>query len=315
MSVISSDLAKTFGKILLFGEYTILLNGNALAIPLQNTSFSGILKSGNQAAQNPVWKEWLKYLTDLMGSKLKELDFNWNRFEEDVDAGIHFESSIPVGYGLGSSGALTAAVFKHYISTTQWTRLQSDLNSLQNYLAIFESYFHGSSSGLDPLVSILNAPVQIVNSEVQLLQKQGPGIGNGWNLVDSGLPRQTSKLVETFKKKIDSELTFKNKMLELKTVNDLIINDFLELKPEALKAEIHKISIIQFTQLEWLIPENIKSSWQSGLESGEFYFKLCGAGGGGFFLLYDPEKKATLSISEKLRVVNLNSNELPQEVG
>ena len=33
-----------------------------------------------------------------------------------------------------------------------------------------------------------------------------------------------------------------------------------------------------------MIPESIKHVWQKGLETDNFYLKLCGSGGGGFLL-------------------------------
>jgi mevalonate kinase len=41
------------------------------------------------------------------------------------------------------------------------------------------------------------------------------------------------------------------------------------------------------------VPEKWHALWQQGLDSKQFYLKLCGAGGGGFLLgiaLYDFEK-------------------------
>ena len=35
----------------------------------------------------------------------------------------------------------------------------------------------------------------------------------------------------------------------------------------------------------------IKESWEAGLENDNYYLKLCGAGGGGFFLGFTRDKK------------------------
>jgi mevalonate kinase len=309
MSELSTGREKIYGKILLFGEYTILLEGNALAIPLQNNSFSGVLNLEKPEKQNPVWKEWLKYLQNLRYSQLNDLAFDWHNFERDIDAGLNFESALPIGYGLGSSGALTAAVFKKYISKIQLDALNSDLNKLQKTLGIFESFFHGSSSGLDPLVSLLNVPIQITGSNTSLLPKLNHESRRNWFIVDSGLPRQTSLLVNKFRKKLDTDPDFEKKMQELKNVNNETIQNFLEHKTEQLKVGIRNISSIQFTDMEWLIPETIKSSWEKGLESNRFYFKLCGAGGGGFFLVYIPEKEDQLILSQTLGIMNLVPSE------
>ena len=35
----------------------------------------------------------------------------------------------------------------------------------------------------------------------------------------------------------------------------------------------------------------LKEIWNEGLKSDSFYMKLCGSGGGGFFLVFDFENK------------------------
>jgi mevalonate kinase len=306
MSETNPDPETFFGKILLFGEYSILLDGNAIAIPLQQNSFSGVLRLDNQKTQNPVWNEWLDYLLELRDSQFHELAFDWQRFEKDIDAGLYFDSTLPIGYGLGSSGALTAAVFKKYISEFQWDLLKSDLKKLQKTLGTFESFFHGRSSGLDPLVSVLNAPIQISGTVTSLLPKLSPDNSRNWFLVDSGLSRQTSLLVEIFRKKIETDQNFEKKMQELKAANNKCIQNFLEQKTEQLEDGMRNISNIQFTQMDWLIPANIKSSWEEGLKTDRFYFKLCGAGGGGFYLVYIPEKKDQIILNQSLGIINLH---------
>jgi mevalonate kinase len=46
------------------------------------------------------------------------------------------------------------------------------------------------------------------------------------------------------------------------------------------------LSHLQFASFEEMIPPNIRAIWAHGLETREFALKLCGAGGGGFFLGY-----------------------------
>jgi len=39
-----------------------------------------------------------------------------------------------------------------------------------------------------------------------------------------------------------------------------------------------------------MIPADIKPLWQKGLEDDSYYFKLSGAGGGGYFLVHTRDK-------------------------
>ena len=40
--------------------------------------------------------------------------FDFEKLKNDVQEGMYFDSSIPQGYGVGSSGALVAAIYDKY---------------------------------------------------------------------------------------------------------------------------------------------------------------------------------------------------------
>ena len=68
------------------------------------------------------------------------------------------------------------------------------------------------------------------------------------------------------------------------------INSFLKAKRENFLFSIEKLSIMQREIMQDMIPENIREFWDQGLESKKYFTKLCGAGGGGFFLVYSSER-------------------------
>ena len=88
--------------------------------------------------------------------------------EEDLDKRLYFDSSIPQGFGVGSSGALCAALYDRYavdkISPDEQAAKDSILR-LKKMFSGMESYFHGKSSGLDPLICYLNIPILIRSLE------------------------------------------------------------------------------------------------------------------------------------------------------
>ena len=73
-------------------------------------------------------------------------------------------------------------------------------------------------------------------------------------------------------------------------LNDLLIQDLLNHDTEALKDHFKNLSELQGDLLSDMIPPKASEFWQKGLTSGEYYTKFCGAGGGGFFLVYSPHK-------------------------
>ena len=59
----------------------------------------------------------------------------------------------------------------------------------------------------------------------------------------------------------------------------------------SFKDSIKNLSESTYINMNEMIPELIKEIWQIGLKSDEYYIKLCGSGGGGFFLVFDFENK------------------------
>ena len=153
-----------YSKILLFGEYSIIKNSSGLSIPFKK--FNGTLKlndklNGKAEASNleiQKFSEYIKANTNDLGR------FNLQSLKEDISNGLYFDSDIPKGFGVGSSGALVAAIYDKYCDSDT-----DDLYELKKIFSTMESYFHGNSSGLDPLVSFFNNPIFISEDAVELL--------------------------------------------------------------------------------------------------------------------------------------------------
>lgn len=150
-------------KILLFGEYGILLNSKALSIPYPR--FYGKFRfvdaySGCLPEKETESNDGLRRLLDYFKSSTGQFGYlQLDRFEKEVNQGIYFDSSIPSGYGLGSSGALTAALFHRYAIQSN----PDSLEEIKEQLASIESCFHGLSSGIDPLTSLMKQPLLLDN--------------------------------------------------------------------------------------------------------------------------------------------------------
>lgn len=126
---------------------------------------------------------------------IKSLDLN--RFRQDLENGLYFNSNIPQSYGLGSSGCLCAAVADRY-----GKNLSGNPALLRDLFIQMESFFHGSSSGLDPLVSYLNKPLHLIHEGEPKVLENNIVLENEWyhiSLVDSGIPRNTKEWVKIFK--------------------------------------------------------------------------------------------------------------------
>ena len=72
------------------------------------------------------------------------VEFNWQRLDNDLKENLYFNSNIPQGYGLGSSGALIAAVYEKYavskIIPSNYTTLKN-IQTLKKFLVIWNLIF------------------------------------------------------------------------------------------------------------------------------------------------------------------------------
>ncbi|RPG62562.1 MAG: mevalonate kinase, partial [Flavobacteriaceae bacterium TMED206] len=159
-------------KILLFGEYSIMLNSFGLAIPYPLYKGSLKLKAGNNDKDSQ--KKILEFIENLK-NKVKVLpDLDWLKINKDIKNKLFFESNIPQGYGLGSSGALVAAFYARYVKNkipSEERLTKNKLQKLKNIFSKMESYFHGESSGIDPLNCYLGSPILIKSQNEILITK------------------------------------------------------------------------------------------------------------------------------------------------
>ena len=159
-----------YSKILLFGEYGIIQDSKGLSIPYN--FYNGALKSDENPTEeakksNESLVKFVAYLKQLQTEQPELVTFNIEVLQNDVNNGMYFDSSIPQGYGVGSSGALVAAIYDKY-ATNKITVLENltreKLLQLKAIFSNMESFFHGKSSGLDPLNSYLSLPI-LINSK------------------------------------------------------------------------------------------------------------------------------------------------------
>ncbi len=302
-----------YSKILLFGEYGIIKDSKGLSIPYN--FFKGALKvteTQNQEAikSNTNLKEFAKYLEGIQGQGVVKFDFE--KLHADIDSGMYFDSSIPQGYGVGSSGALVAAVYDKYAydKITVLENLTRDkLLKLKEIFGLMESFFHGSSSGLDPLNSYLSLPI-LINSKDNIEPAGIPSqsVENKKGavfLLDSGIVGETAPMVGIFMENMKQE-GFRN-MLKNQFVKytDACVDDFLKGDVKSLFSNIKELSHVVFDNFKPMIPKQFHSLWKKGIETNDYYLKLCGSGGGGYILGFTQDfDKAQASLKDyKLEVV------------
>jgi mevalonate kinase len=273
-------------KLLLFGEYVIIRGARALAAPYPD--FSGRWAWAGAGRSSPELTGLLGYLEQLQkdGALLAEMDLR--AFAGELGKGLFFESSIPVGYGLGSSGAVVAAVYEAFC-----TAPEAGIPRLREQLAQIESFFHGASSGIDPLVCLLGKPLLLRGKEEAEIVG-APESGSGLFLLDTGMSRETAPLVRIFLKKCEDPAFSGRIESALLPASDAAIRACLAGDQAGLLRAFEAISRFQWHDFQEMIPEAFRPLWEKGLDSPHYKIKLCGAGGGGFLLGLAPDLEAAL---------------------
>ncbi len=303
-----------YSKILLFGEYGIIKDSKGLSIPYN--FYNGALKIDEQKTpsthnSNQNLKRFAAYLGSLEERAPDLVQFNLDRLNADVEAGLYFDSSIPQGYGVGSSGALVAAIYDKYANdkiTVLENLTREKLLKLKAIFAEMESFFHGKSSGLDPLNSYLSLPI-LINSSDNIEPAGIPSqtqSGNGAVfLLDSGSTGETAPMVQIFMENMKQEgfrAMLKNQFVKH---TDACVEDFLTGDVKSLFRNIKQLSKVVLDNFKPMIPKEFHSLWKKGIETNAYYLKLCGSGGGGYMLGFteDLDKARAALKGHKLEVV------------
>ncbi|WP_431243825.1 mevalonate kinase family protein [Flavobacterium sp. P21] len=303
-----------YSKILLFGEYGIIRDSKGLAIPYN--FYNGALKKSEEPsdeaiASNKSLRSFASYLEVLQTQQPELVTFDLENLKNDVETGMYFDSSIPQGYGVGSDGALVAAIYDKYAAnkiTVLENLTREKLLQLKNIFSQMESFFHGKSSGLDPLNSYLSIPI-LINSKDNI---QTTGIptqtvdGKGAVfLLDSGIVGETAPMISIFMESLKDKgfrAMLKNQFVKY---TDICIDNFLHGDMKSLIGNTKKLSKVVLNNFKPMIPEQFHGIWQHGIDTNDYYLKLCGSGGGGYILGFTEDlERAKASLKDyKLEVV------------
>ena len=298
-----------YAKILLFGEYGIIKDSKGLSIPYN--FYRGALKTSDDFSENDSHQKLVAFCDHLKTLPESIVSFDWDQLEADLAKNMYFDSSIPQGYGIGSSGALVASIYDQYALdkiTVLENLTKEKLQYLKTIFAAMESFFHGKSSGLDPLNSYLSLPI-LINAQdhvepTGIPSQNSEGKGAVF-LLDSGIVGETAPMVSIFMENMKKE-SFR-RMMKDQFINytDSCVDDFLSGNLTSLFSNIKELSNLVLHNFEPMIPEQFHAIWKQGIETNDFYLKLCGSGGGGYILGFtrDFEKAQQVLKDHRLEVV------------
>ena len=254
-------------KILLFGEHTLLVGSRGLAVPYP--------RYGLRWVRGEAPDERLLSFADYVSTCGPALPLDAQLLLHELNAGLMLTGNIPQGYGLGSSGAVCAALFDRYATPAG---RQCSLPELRQVFARMESYFHGQSSGTDPLVCYLQQPLLLEGGAAggTQLPEQWQ---RGWFLLDTGISRSASPLIERFLQEYARGTTPIRQGWMQPT--EQAISALMAGDRDRLRTAFAQISTYQLQHADYLIPIAFREIWHV---EGAYRLKVCGAGGGGMLL-------------------------------
>jgi mevalonate kinase len=277
-------------KLLLFGEYGLMFDAMALSVPFDQ--FSGCLDFDTHHSHQESTAEIHNFNEHLKtGDTSQKLHFSFDPegLGKDIQKGLYFNSNIPRQYGVGSSGALVAALFSRYASNSV---PENEFELLKADFALLESFFHGKSSGIDPLISFLNRPLLIDSKKkIQTVQLDLVQTGLSFALIDTGTTGATGPLVKHF---IDLynfpefRMAFEKQFVP---ANNGCIESLLNGDQQNFFLFLEQLVHFQLQHFRQMIPENFHAIISDAL-SNKVYIKLLGSGGGGFLLAISETDKS-----------------------
>lgn len=268
---------------MLAGEYGVIAGGEAITVPLRNYHAQLARRTDkNNLEEINASITGLRKLVSYIQSLPRNSFYAKPAIAELNDLlrqDYYIHSTIPHGYGIGSSGAVSALIYDQFFSG----HADLDMRQQRKDLATLESCFHGKSSGVDAMTCFTEIPLHFLSDGAILTMEQDPLKPRGnyrFFLLDSETVFDTGPLVNVFLKKMEG--TAFRKAIEKDYLP--MISKFIQSLSGSLNADpgllFRAISDFQWQNFREMIPEKMQDAWIDGQVSNTYYLKLNGSGGG-----------------------------------
>ena len=287
-----------YSKVILFGEYSMIFDATALMIPLTKFSaqwrFAPHLDANGGAASNASLKRFSDYLSTL--DDVNDI-IDLQRFNRDLRYNLILDSNVPSGYGLGSSGTLVAAVYDGYAK-----QKTDDLLRLKTLFGKMESYFHGSSSGIDPLQCYVGKPFKITPEGAQLLSDDFLKKDIHICLIDSKIKSNTKPLVDHFKRQREDTVFLNRFQSEYVPCVTSCIVSMIQGNTNLFFKSLKQLTKGQLAFLRPMITDNTLDLFTTDYDF-HFGVKISGSGGGGYVLGFTDDVTKVFEMLKDFEVI------------
>ena len=284
-----------WSKVILFGEYSMIFDSTALVLPLKLFSAKWNADRGrSREFMSFSRKELSRFCGFLRGEERFSNVIDLDVLEEDLQKGWYLDSDVPVGYGLGSSGTVVAALYDRYAKTPV-----RDLMRLKDLFSQMESFFHGSSSGIDPLQCYLGRPFRITAEGAELLADGFLKNRLQICLIDTEMKSDTKPLVEYFKRQREKEEYLRDFQRDYLPYVKGCMDAVIQGDTDCFFKRFQKLTSAQRIFFSPMIPDPVAELFE---RTYDFHFgvKILGSGGGGYILGFtDDRQKASTVLRDK----------------
>ena len=274
-------------KVILSGEHAVVYGKPALVSAINKRLTVSIIEDKNKR-MNPKMAEIILIVKKYLQNKKVQI--------EEKNCHISIQSDIPIGRGLGSSGALSVVAAASLMEF--FTGRQYNPEEINNCAYQIEKLFHKNPSGVDPTTSCFGGLIfyrkefEFLKTISSLHAKVPKEIAENLYLIDSGKPYETTaEMVQQVGRLYNSKSMFVESIFQkIERITKRMVVSLMKEDAEFFKETI--------TESEELLEKIgvVSSSTKKLLEILKPYGvgKITGAGGkknsSGYLLFYVVEK-------------------------